>query len=105
MSTATAIRPGGPANHPHVVRGDRPAVPDQLQALWAMTVAERVEAMWRGHLTLRQLCKWTSRAAHEVPLLGSEFAWIVMRMPEWAEADQPASTSAAKTGQQRTDRS
>lgn len=105
MSTATATRAGGSTNHAHVVRGERPAVPDQLQALWAMTAAERVEAMWHCQLTLRQLSKWTSRAAHEVPLLGSEFAWIVMRMPEWAEADKPASTSAAKTGEQRTDRS
>jgi hypothetical protein len=53
-------------------------------ALWAMTRDERVAAMWRGDLTTRQLCQWSSRAQHEVPLLGGEFAWIVMRTPEWA---------------------
>ena len=55
-------------------------------ALWAMTRAERIAAMWRGELTIRQLCQWSSRAQHEVPLLGGEFAWIAMRTPEWAEA-------------------
>jgi hypothetical protein len=58
----------------------------QLDALWAMSPAERVAAMWRGDLTLFQLSRWSSRAQHEVPLLGGELAWIVMRTPEWAEA-------------------
>lgn len=57
-----------------------------LDALWAMSPPERVEAMWRGDLTLFQLTTWSSRAQHEVPLLGGELAWIVMRTPEWAEA-------------------
>lgn len=56
-----------------------------------MTRDERIAAMWRGELTTRQLCQWSSRAQHEVPLLGGEFAWIVMRTPEWADAgDEPA---------------
>jgi hypothetical protein len=59
----------------------------QLAALWAMSPAERIAAMWRGDLTLYQLTRWSSRAQHEVPLLGGEFAWIVMRTPEW---DEPA---------------
>ena len=42
--------------------------------------------MWRSQLTIRQLSQWSSRAPHEVPLLGGEFAWIAMRTPEWAEA-------------------
>jgi len=58
----------------------------QLDALWAMSPTERLAAMWRGDLTLYQLSRWSSRASHEVPLLGGEFAWIVMRTPEWAEA-------------------
>lgn len=57
----------------------------QLDALWAMSSTERVAAMWRGYLTLYQLSRWSSRAQDEVPLLGGEFAWIVMRTPEWAE--------------------
>lgn len=58
---------------------------EELRALWAMTGAQRVAAMWHGQLTRRQLAKWTSRTPHEVPLLGREFAWIVLRTPEWAE--------------------
>jgi hypothetical protein len=49
-----------------------------------MTRGERIAAMWRSELTLRQLCQWSSRAQHEVPMLAGEFAWIVMRTPEWA---------------------
>jgi hypothetical protein len=63
---------------------------EEIEALWAMTRAERITAMWRSELTRLQLSKWSSRAPHEVPLLGDEFAWIAMRTPEWAEAnDQP----------------
>ncbi len=50
-----------------------------------MTPADRVAAMWRGELTLFQLTRWSSRAPHEVPLIGDEFAYIVMRTPEWAD--------------------
>ena len=57
-----------------------------------MTRDERIAAMWRSELTLRQLCQWSSRAQHEVPLLGGEFAWIVMRTPEWAEASNELGT-------------
>jgi hypothetical protein len=60
--------------------------PDDIAALWAMSAQERVDAMWAGALTLSQLTKWSSRRPHEVPLLGGEFAWIVMRMPEWDES-------------------
>ena len=57
----------------------------QLDELWAMSPANRVAAMWRGELTLFQLTRWSSRAPHEVPLLGGEFAYIAMRTPEWAD--------------------
>ena len=62
---------------------------EEIEALWAMTRAERVAAMWRSQLTRLQLSKWSSRTPHEVPLLGDEFAWIAMRTPEWAEAKDP----------------
>jgi hypothetical protein len=67
---------------------------EELRALWAMTPAQRVTAMWRGQLTRHQLSKWTSRMPHEVPLLGGEFAWIVMRTPEWAEPSHPTHVGA-----------
>jgi hypothetical protein len=63
----------------------RPDARDAHRAHWAMTRDERISAMWRGEFTTRQLCQWSSRAQHEVPLLGGEFAWIAMRTPEWAE--------------------
>jgi hypothetical protein len=84
------------ADRTPVDQQDAPSTPDQSadtspragdeQALWAMTAEERVAAMWRSQLTLQQLARWSSRAPHEVPLLGGEFAWIAMRTPDWAEA-------------------
>ena len=45
--------------------------------------------MWDGTLSLFQLREWTARRPSEVPLLGREFAWIVMRTPEWDEPATP----------------
>lgn len=60
-----------------------PASREQLlTALWRMTAAEQVAAMWRRELTPLQLLRWSSRRPYEVPLLGGEFAWIVMDTPE-----------------------
>jgi hypothetical protein len=73
----------------------------QLDALWAMTPAERIGAMWRGDLTLYQLARWSSRAQHEVPLLGGEFAWIVMRTPEWDEPRVARDTNVVQLPQRR----
>ena len=67
---------------------------DEIEALWAMARAERVTAMWRSELTRLQLSKWSSRAPHEVPLLGDEFAWIAMCTPEWAEASDRVTQAA-----------
>jgi hypothetical protein len=67
---------------------------EQSEALWAMTRAQRVEAMWRGELSYFQLCEWSARRPHEVPRIPTditpsgepgEFAWIVMQTPEWCE--------------------
>ena len=76
----------------------------QLDALWAMSPAQRVAAMWRGDLTLFQLTRWSSRAQHEVPLLGGEFAWIVMRTPEWAEAADELSNNVIYLDERQDDR-
>jgi len=54
-----------------------------------MTKQQRIDAMWAGQLTLYQLCDWSAHRPSEVPLLGNEFAWHVMRTPEWAEASEP----------------
>jgi hypothetical protein len=67
--------------------------PDQRAAsaaLWALTPAQREAAMWRRELSLLQLTEWSRRAPHEVPTINGEFAYIVIRTPEWLEAaDQP----------------
>ena len=76
----------------------------QLDALWAMSPTERLAAMWRGDLTLYQLSRWSSRAQHEVPLLGGEFAWIVMRTPEWAEAAEKSSDNVIYLTERKNDR-
>jgi hypothetical protein len=60
---------------------------DEMRFLWSMTAAEREAAMWRGDLTVDQLCAWARRAPHEVPLINGEFAFIAMFTPEVAESD------------------
>ena len=71
-------------------RNEPPGAVEEHRALWAMTRAERIAAMWRGELTIRQRCRWSSRARHKTPILSGELAWIVMRIPEWAEATDHA---------------
>jgi hypothetical protein len=53
--------------------------------LWRMTADERVAAMWRGELTLGECLAWSARRPREVPRIGGEFAYIVMRTPEWLD--------------------
>jgi hypothetical protein len=62
----------------------------EYEALWAMSRSERIDAIWHSQLTMRRLCQWSSRAQHEVSLLGGELAWIAMRTPEWAEITNEA---------------
>jgi hypothetical protein len=50
-----------------------------------MSGQQRVDAMWACQLSLSQLCEWSSKRPREVPMLGREFAWLVMHTPEWAE--------------------
>jgi hypothetical protein len=90
MSTATLTNAVAASTAVPSGRHQRPDLSDAYRALWAMTRAERTAAMWRGELTTRQLCQWSTRAQHEVPPLAGEFAWIVMRTPEWAEITNDA---------------
>ncbi len=64
--------------------------PDQAQvdALWAMTKQQRIDAMWAGRLTMFQLTQWSGKRPSEVPMLGREFAYHVMRTPEWADEQE-----------------
>jgi hypothetical protein len=65
-------------------------------ALWALTPAQREAAMWRRELSLLQLTEWSRRAPHEVPTINGEFAYIVVRTPEWLEA--PGEPGCPRTG-------
>jgi hypothetical protein len=91
-----------PNARPH--RRQARSAAEEIEALWAMSRAERVAAMWRSELTRRQLSKWSSRAPHEVPLLGDEFAWIAMRTPEWAESNDHPHPGRGDAGQQEANR-
>jgi hypothetical protein len=86
MRTPTLTTADGQSTQSLSRRHQRPDACDAYRALWAMTRDERIAAMWRGELSTRQLCQWSSRAQHEVPLLAGELAWIAMRRPDWAEA-------------------
>ena len=88
MSTPTLTNAARQSTPSLSGRHQRPDRGDAYSALWAMSRDERIAAMWRRELTLRQLRKWSSRAQHEVPLLGGEFAWIAMRTPDWAVGDE-----------------
>ena len=90
MTTATLTNTAGQSTQSPSGHRQRSDVCDAYRALWATTRDERIAAMWRGELSLRQLCQWSSRAQHEMPLLGGEFAWIAMRTPEWAEITNDA---------------
>lgn len=103
MRTSTLTDTGG-ASAQIPSRHHQPTDPGEAyRALWAMTRDERIAAMWRGDLTTRQLCQWCSRAQHEVPLLGGEFAWIVMRTPEWAEASNELGAGLVLADRQEVD--
>ena len=69
-----------------------------------MSAADRIAAMWDGELTLFQLTSWSSRAPNELPLLGGEFAYIVMRTPEWAESADAASDNVIHLPERKDDR-
>lgn len=58
------------------------------KALWAMTPAQRQQAMWAGELTQSQLYEWASRTPREVPLIDGEFAFIAALTPEVAELEE-----------------
>jgi hypothetical protein len=92
-TSTTPARP--PQGHTTSTRGDlraallaAPRTNTEIPELWQMSRAARVTAMWRGELSLAQLHIWSSRRPSEVPLLAGEFAWIIMRTPDWAEARQ-----------------
>jgi hypothetical protein len=65
-----------------------PTRAEQREALWRMSSAERVAAMYRGDLNLRQCLAWAARYPEQVPLLNGEWWFIAIRMPEVAEGPE-----------------
>jgi hypothetical protein len=51
---------------------------EQSELLWSMTRQQREQAMYRGELTIDQLCQWASTAPNEVPKLHGEFWFIAI---------------------------
>ncbi len=95
-TTTTPIRPprGQSINtRPtrHALLTATPRSDTEIPQLWRMSRSARVTAMWRGELTLAQLRTWSARRPGQVPLLAGEFAWIIMRTPDWAEAGRAES--------------
>ncbi len=54
-----------------------PTAVDELRALWAMTPAQRVAAMRRGELTLKQCFAWAARNPEQIPTLDGTFEFLV----------------------------
>jgi hypothetical protein len=84
------------ASHPLPVFTADPTRAEQREALWRMTAAERVAAMYRGDLTLFQCMAWAARYPDEVPTLNGEWWFIAIRTPEVAELEQTPDQGQAR---------
>jgi hypothetical protein len=79
--TATTPHPHAARRAVHIKTSD-----EDKAALWAMSLDQRIAAMWAGQLSHGQLLEWTHRRPDQIPSLGGELAWLVMFTPEWADA-------------------
>jgi hypothetical protein len=61
--------------------------PDRLERMWAMRPAQRIAAAQRGEFSLGEMCKWASRARHEVPLVNGEFFFITAYLADHLDDD------------------
>ena len=84
------------ASHPLPVFAADPTRAERREALWRMTAAERVAAMYRGDLTLFQCMAWAARYPDEVPTLNGEWWFIAIRTPEVAELEQTTDQGEAR---------
>jgi len=53
-----------------------------------MTPHQRVAAMYAGRLTLAECLAWAARYPDEPPTINGEWAFIAIRTPEVADADE-----------------
>jgi hypothetical protein len=84
------------ASHPLPVLPVDPTRAELQEALWRMTAAERVAAMYRGDLALSQCLAWAARYPDEVPTLNGEWWFIAIRTPEVAELEQTPDQGEAR---------
>lgn len=54
-----------------------PTAVDGLRTLWAMTTAQRIAAMRRGELTLKQCFGWAARHPEQIPTVDGTFEFLV----------------------------
>jgi hypothetical protein len=66
--------------------GTPPSEDERRQALWAMTPAQRVAAMYAGELRLSDCLAWAARYPEQVPTLNGEWWFIAITTPEVADA-------------------
>lgn len=90
--TGTNARPVRPLPRSLIYRSDPAAIAADHAELWAMTVQERINAMWAGRLTGTQLTAWSARHPEQVPSLGGELAHLVMHTDEFLEDPKPKTT-------------
>jgi hypothetical protein len=79
--SATAPHPYAARHAVHIELSD-----EDKAALWAMSLDQRITAMWAGELSHGQLLEWTHVRPDQVPSLGGEIAWLMMFTPEFADA-------------------
>ena len=60
---------------------------EHLAPMWNMSVEQRIAAMRRGELSMKQLLAWAARFPDEVPLVHGEYEFIAVFTPDVAEAD------------------
>jgi hypothetical protein len=73
-----------------------PTRAEQRDALWRMTAAESVAAMYRGDLPLFECLAWAARYPDEVPTLNGEWWFIATRTPEVAELERTPDQAKAR---------
>jgi hypothetical protein len=88
----TATAPSTPNPRPTRLVVD----PERLQRMWAMTPAQRIVAARAGQLSLAEMQRWAARRPHEVPLVDSEYFFIVALLAD----NEPACTEEADEGGQ-----
>ena len=67
--------------------GTPPSDDERRQALWAMTPAQRVAAMYAGELRLSDCLAWAARYPEQIPTLNGEWWFIAIRTPDVADLD------------------